>query len=113
MAHASVTVPEAQKRNLVATPGSSSGLFDQTLLAHVVSSVKDSAVVTMLQSRSGARPRSAGSFQPQAGPSGFRQRRGGGSAGKRSASSSRKGGNKRFKGGKGGAPSSGPSGFRK
>ena len=55
----------------------------------------------------------ASSSSPLAGPSGYRPPRPAQRSVKRSASSSRSGGRKRFKGGKGSAPSSKPSGFRK
>ena len=68
------------------------------------------AVSKALSSRSGLK---ALSSSPLAGPSGYRPPRPAQRSGKRSASSSRSGGRKRFKGGKGSAPSSKPSGFRK
>ena len=37
LAHTSLPVPESQKRSLTVTPGSSSGLFNEELLAEVVS----------------------------------------------------------------------------
>ena len=116
LAHTSLPVPETQKRSLTVTPGSSSGLFNAELLAEVVSQVQSSSQISsnLALSRSLRRGRSApsSSSSPLTGPrsSSFSRGR---SYGKRSSSSSRFGGRKRFKGGKGAAPSSGPSGFRK
>ena len=115
LAHTSLPVPETQKRSLTVTPGSSSGLFNAELLAEVVSQVQSSSQISsnLALSRSLRRGRSApSSSSPLTGPrsSSFSRGR---PYGKRSSSSSRSGGCKRFKGGKGAAPSSGPSGFRK
>ena len=68
------------------------------------------AVSKALSSLSGSKPL-ASSSSPLAGPSGYRHPRQAQQSGKRSASSSRSGGRKRFKGGKGSVPSSKPSGF--
>ena len=99
-------------------PGSDSGLFDVPLLDSVAAQVKEDSLVSSslavskaLSSRSGSKPLAASS-SPLAGPSGYRPPRLAQRSGKRSASS-RSGGRKRFKGGKGSAPSSKPSGFRK
>ena len=43
LAHTTLPVPEAQKRSLTVTPGSSSGLFNEDLLAEVVSQVQRSS----------------------------------------------------------------------
>ena len=116
LAHTTLPVPEAQKRSLTVTPGSSSGLFNEELLAEVVSQVQRSSQISsnLAVSRSLGRGKSApsSSSSPLTGPrsSAFSHGR---PYGKRSSSSSRSGGRKRFKGGKGAAPSSGPSGFRK
>ena len=116
LAHTALPVPETQKRSLTVTPGSSSGLFNEELLAEVVSQVQSSSQISsnLALSRSLRRGRSApsSSSSPLTGPrsSAFSRGR---PYGKRSSSSSRFGGRKRFKGGKGAAPSSGPSGFRK
>ena len=116
LAHTSLPVPETQKRSLTVTPGSSSGLFNAELLTEVVSQVQSSSQISsnLALSRSLRRGRSApaSSSSPLTGPrlSSFSRGR---PYGKRSSSSSRSGGRKRFKGGKGAAPSSGPSGFRK
>ena len=116
LAHTSLPVPETQKRSLTVTPGSSSGLFDAELLSEVVSQVQSSSQISsnLVLSRSLRRGRSApsSSSSPLTGPrlSSFARGR---PYGKRSSSSSRSGSRKRFRGGKGGAPSSGPSGFRR
>ena len=116
LAHTSLPVPESQKRSLTTTPGSSSGLFDAELLSEVVSQVQSFSQISsnLALSRSLRRGRSApsSSSSPLTGPrlSSFARGR---PYGKRSSSSSRSGGRKRFRGGKGGAPSSGPSGFRR
>ena len=116
LAHTSLPVPETQKRSLTVTPGSSSGLFNAELLAEVVSQVHSSSQISsnLALSRYLRRGRSApsSSSSPLTGPrsSSFSHGR---PYGKRSSSSSRFGGCKRFKGGKGAASSSGPSGFRK
>ena len=116
LAHTTLPVPEAQKRSLTVTPGSSSGLFNEDLLAEVVSQVQRSSQISsnLAVSRSLRRGRSApsSSSSPLTGPrsSAFSRGR---PYGKRSSSPSRSGGRKRFKGGKRAAPSSWPSGFRK
>ena len=98
------------------TPGSSSGLFDSELLSEVVSQVHSSSQISsnLALSRALRRGRSApaSSSSPLTGPrlSSFTRGR---PYGKRSSSSSRSGGRKRFRGGKVGAPSSEPSGFRR
>ena len=126
LAHATVPVSQVQKRELMVTPGSSAGLFDQGLLERVASQVKEDAFVSSSMSmaklaQSGSsvkagRASSSGSSRSSsgAGPSGYQSSRSfGQSAGKRSASPFQGGGGKRFKWGKGRAPSSKPSGFRK
>ena len=115
LAHTTLPVPEAQRRSLTVTPGSSSGLFNEDLLAEVVSQVQRSSQISsnLAVSRSLGRGRSApSSSSPLVGPRSSSARRGR-PYGKRSSSSSCSGGRKRFKGGKGAAPSSKPSGFRK
>ena len=108
LAHTALPVPETQKRSLTVTPGSSSGLFNEELLAEVVSRVQSSSQISsnLELSRSLRRGRSApsSSSSPLTGPrsSAFSRGR---PYGKRSSSSSRFGGRKRFKGGKGAAPS--------
>ena len=105
LAHTSLPVPETQKRSLTVTPGSSSGLFDAELLSEVVSQVQSSSQISsnLALSRSLRRGRSApsSSSSPLTGPrlSSFSRGR---PYGKRSSSSSRSGGRKRFRGCKGG-----------
>ena len=121
LAHSKVLIPEPQKRALIVTPGSVSGLFDEPLLDLVAAQVKEDflvssslAVSKALSSRSGSKPLAVSS-SPLAGPSGYRHPRPAQQSGKRSASSLRFGRPKRFKGGKGSAPPSsslaGPSGY--
>ena len=116
LAHTVLPVPETQKHSLTVTPGSSSGLFNEELLAEVVSQVQSSSQISsnlaLLRSLRRGRSAPSSSSSPLTGPrsSAFSRGR---PYGKRSSSSSRFGGRKRFKGGKGAAPSSGPSGFRK
>ena len=105
LAHTTLPVPESQKRSLTTTPGSSSGLFDSELLSEVVSQVHSSSQISsnLALSCSLRRGRSApaSSSSPLSGPrlSSFTRGR---PYGKRSSSSSRSGGRKRFRGGKGG-----------
>ena len=115
LAHTTLPVPDSQKRDLTVTPGSSTGLFNSSLLAEVISQVQSSSQVSsnLALSRAFRRGRSTpSSSSPLTGPRLPSFARGRQST-KRSSSSSRSGGRKRFRGGKGGAPSSGPSGFRK
>ena len=112
LAHTTLPVPESQRRSLTTSPG----LFDSGLLSEVVSQVHSSSQISsnLALSRSLRRGRStpASSSSPLTGPClpSFTRGR---PYGKRSSSSSRAGGRKRFRDGKGGAPSSGPSGFRR
>ena len=112
-------IPEPQKRALVVSPGSDSGLFAESLLDSVANQVKEDSLVSSSLAVSKALSSLAGSksvalsSSPLAGPSGFRPPRSAQRSGKRSASASRSGDRKRFKGGKGPAPSSKPSGFCK
>ena len=115
LAHTTLPIPDSQKRDLTVSPGSSSGLFNSSLLAEVISQVQSSSQVSsnLALSRAFHRGRSTpSSSSPLTGPRlpSFARGR---QPKKRSSSSSRSGGRKRFRGGKGGAPSSGPSGFRK
>ena len=119
LAHSKVPIPEPQKQALIVTPGSDSGLFDEPLLDSVAAQVKEDSLVSSslavskaLTSCSGSKPLAASS-SPLAGPSGYRPPRPVQRSGKRSASFLRSGGRKRFKGGKGSAPSLKPLGFRK
>ena len=116
LAHSKVPIPEPQKHALIVTPGS--GVFSEPLLDSVAAQVKKDSLVSSslavskaLASHSGSKP-PASSSSPLAVPSGYRPPRHAQQSGKRSASSLRSGGRKRFKGGKGSAPSSKPSGFR-
>ena len=111
LVHSKVPIPEPQKRALIVTPGSDSGVFSEPLLHSVAAQVKEDSLVSSslavsksLSSRSGSKPL-ASSSSPLAGPSGYRPPRQARQSGKRSAPSSRSGGRKRFKGGKGSAPS--------
>ena len=126
LAHATVPVSQVQKRELTVAPGSSDGLFDQDLLVKVASQVKEDAFVSSSMSMaklalSGSsvktgRNAASGSARSASGSgsSGYQSSRSFGvSSGERSASPARDGGGKRFRGSRGGAPSSKPSGFRK
>ena len=115
LTHTTLPVPEAQRRSLTVAPGSSTGLFNEDILAEVVAQVQRSSQISsnLAVSRSLSRGRSApSSSSPLVGPRSSSTLRGR-PYGKRSSSSSRSGGRKHFKGGKGAAPSSKPSGFRK
>ena len=119
LTHSKVPIPEPQKLTLMVSPGSDSGLFAESLLDLVANRVKEDSLVSSslavskaLSSRAGSKS-VASSSSPLAGPSGFRPSRSAQRSGKSCASSSRSGDRKRFKGGKGSAPSSKPSGFRK
>ena len=99
------------------TPGSESNLFDKGILGEVVEQVQRSSLISsnLAVSRSLGRGRARSSFSSSrlVDPSAPGSSRAGRQHGKRSASSSRSGGRKRFRGGKGSAPSSKPSGFQK
>ena len=110
LSHTSVPVPEAQRKSLATSPGSSTGLFDGSLLSYVVAQVQRSSMIlsNLAVSRSFGRARSrTSSSSPLVDPSPSGPPRAGRLFGKRS------GGGKRFRGGKGSAPPSKPSGFRK
>ena len=111
LSHTSIPVPEAQRRALTVAPCSESSLFNEEILSVVVAQVQQSSLIlsNLAVSRSLGRGRGrSSSSSPLMGSS-----RSGRPHGKRSASSSRFGGRKRFRGGKGSAPSSKPSGFQK
>ena len=112
LAHTTLPVPESQKRSLTTTPGSSSGLFDSEVVSQVHSSSQISSNLALSRSLRRGRSAPASSSSPLSGPRlpSFTR---GKPYGKRSSSSSHTGGRKRFRGGKGGAPSSGPSGFQR
>ena len=115
LAHTEIPVPETQRRALTVSPGSESLLFDEEILGVVMSQVQQSSLISsnLAMSRSLERGRGRSSSSPLAAPSSagsFRhvqQRR------KRSSSASKFNSRKRSRRGKGSAPSSGPSGFRK
>ena len=115
LAHTAIPVPETQRRALTVSPGSESLLFDKEILGVIVSQVQQSSLISsnLAVSRSLGRGRGRSSSSPLVGPSSAGSSRSGKSRGKRSASSSCYGGCKRSRGGKGSAPSSGPSGFWK
>ena len=113
--HTSIPVPEAQRRSLTVAPGSTTGLFNEDLLSEVVAQVQRSSLISsnLAVSRLLGRGKSRASSSPLVDPSASGPPRASLPYGKRSASSSRSGGRKRFRGGKGSAPSSKPSCFRK
>ena len=113
--HTSIPVPEVQRRSLTVAPGSGVDLFNEEILSEVVAQVQRSSLISsnLAVSRSLGRGRSRpSSSSPLVDPSASSPPRAGRPYGKRSASSSRSGRRKRFRGGKGSAPSK-PSGFRK
>ena len=115
LTHTTLPVPEAQRRSLTVAPGSSEGFFNEDILAEVVAQVQGSSLISsnLAVSRSLSRGRSRpSSSSPLVDPHSSGPPRGR-PYGKCSSSSSRSGGRKRFRGGKGSAPSSKPSGFRK
>ena len=114
LSHTTLPVLEAQRRSLTVAPGSSDGLFNEDILAEVVAQVQRSSLISsnLAVSRSLSRGRSRPfSSSPLVDPHSSGPPRGR-PYGNRS-SSSRSGGRKRFRGGKGSAPPSKPSGFRK
>ena len=115
LAHTEIPVPETQRRALMVSPGSESFLFDEEILGVIVSQVQQSSLISsnLAMSRSLGRGRGRSASSPLVDPSFAGSFRHGKPSRKRSASSSRFGGCKRSRGGKGSAPSSGPSGFRK
>ena len=96
-------------------PGSSAGPFNEDILAEVVAQVQRSSLISsnlaVSRSLSGGRSRPSSS-SPLVDPHSSGPPRGR-LYGKRSSSSPRSRGRKRFRGGKGSAPSFKPSGFRK
>ena len=117
LAHTSLPVPEAQRRALTVSPGSEATLFDEGIFGDVVEQVQRFSLISsnlaVSRSLGNWRARSSFSSSPLVDPSAPGSSRAGRQHGKRSASSSRSGSRKRFRGGKGSAPSSKPSGFRK
>ena len=100
LAHTTLPIPESQKRSLTTTPGSSSGLFDSEVVSQVHSSSQISSNLALSHSLRRGRSAPASSSSPLSGPRlpSFTR---GKPYGKRSSSSSRTGGRKRFRGGKG------------
>ena len=115
LAHTEIPVPETQRHSLTVSPGSESLLFDEEILSGVVSQVQQSSLISsnLAMSRSFARGRGRSSSSPLAAPTSAGASRQGQQRRKRSSSFSRFNSRKRSRGGKGSAPSSGPSGFRK
>ena len=114
--HTSIPVPEAQRMALTVTPGSGDSLFNDEILGEIVAQVQCSSLISsnLAVSRSLGRGRSrSSSSSPLVDPAASGPLRAGKPYGKLSASSSRSGGRKRFRGGKGSAPSSKPLGFQK
>ena len=104
LAHTTLPVPDSQKRDLTVTPGSSTGLFNSSLLAEVISQVQSSSQVSsnLALSRAFHRGRSTpSSSSPLTGPRLPSFARGRQSM-KRSSSSSRSGGQETLQGWKGG-----------
>ena len=112
--HTSIPVPEAQRKALTVSPGSGDSLFHEEILGEIVATERSSLISSNLAvSRSLGRGRSrSSSSSPLVDPAASGPSRSGKPYGKRSASSSRSGGRKCFRGGKGSAPSSKPLGFR-
>ena len=114
LSHTAIPMPEIQQHALTVSPGSESLLFNEEILGVVVAQVQQSSLIlsNLAMSRSLGRGRGRSSSSPLANPSSAGSSRSGKPHDKRSASSSRYGGRKRFRGGKGSSPS-GPSGFWK
>ena len=115
LAHTTLPIPDSQKRDLTVSPGSSSGLFNSSLLAEVISQVQSSSQVSsnLALSRAFHKGRSTpSSSSPLTGPRlpSFARGR---QPKKRSSSSSALEAGSASGVERGGAPSSGPSGFRK
>ena len=116
LSHTSVPVPEAQRKSLATSLGLSTGLFDESLLSDVVAQVQRSSLISsnLAVSHSFGRAGSrASSSSPLVGPSTSSPPRSGRSSGRALPPPPASLGGKRFKGGKGSAPSSKPAGFRK
>ena len=113
LAHTAIPVPETQRRSLTVSPGSETLLFDEEMLGVVVSQVQQSSLISsnLAMSRSLARGRGRSSSSLVVDPSPASASRSGRPRYKRSSSASLSGGRKRFRGGKGSAPSSGTFGF--
>ena len=115
LAHTEIPVPETQRRALTVSPGLESLLFDEEILGAVVSQVQQSSLISsnLAMSRSLERGRGRSTSSPLAAPSSAGAFRHGQQRRKRSFSASKFNSRKRSRGGKGSAPSSEPSGFRK
>ena len=109
LSHASFTLPESLKRELLVAPGTDSLLFNQPLLATAIENMKEDSLLSSTSSvasiskaalkskaQSGPNKYTSPLDAPRAGSSGFR---------KRSSSPYRRG-EKRGRGGRGAAPSS-------
>ena len=116
MVRATLPLSQAQKRELLVSPGSASSLFDKSLLEKVSSQVKEDSFISsslsmakMAWSRQFGGGKSSSSSSgslgssAQAGPSGYQSLLS--TSGKCSTSPGSGGGSKRFKGGRGRAPS--------
>ena len=103
LSHTAIPVPETQRHALTVSPGSESLLFNEEILGVVVTQVQQSSLISsnLAVSRSLGRGRGRSSSSPLVNPSAAGSSRSGKPHGKRSASSSRYGGRKHFRGGKG------------
>ena len=128
IAHTTLPLSQAQKREVLVSPGSTSGLVDQSLLEKISSQVKEDSFIssslsmtkiahscTFRGSKSSSSSFGSAGSASQAGPSGYQsplfQRS---ASNKRSTSPGRGSCSKRFRGGRGRAPSSkSRQGFRK
>ena len=115
LVHTEIPVPETQRRALMVSPGSETLLFDEEILSVIVSQVQQSSLISskLAMSRSLARGRGRSTSSPLAAPASAGAFRQGQQRRKRSSSSSRFNSRKCSRGGRGSAPCSGPSGFRK
>ena len=115
LAHIEIPVPETQRRALTVSPGSESLLFDEETLGVVVSQVQQSSLISsnLAMSRSLERGRGSSTSSPFAASSSAGAFRHGQQRRKCSSSAYCFNSRKCSRGGKGSAPSSGPSGFRK
>ena len=102
LSHATFTLPESLKRELLVAPGTDSLLFNQPLLATAIENMKEDSLLSSTSSLASISKAALKSKYtspldaPRAGSSGFR---------KRSSSPYRRGA-KRGRGGRGAAPSS-------
>ena len=100
LSHTAIPVPGPQWHALTVSPGSESFLFNEEILGAVVTQVQPSSLISsnLAVSRSLGRGRDRSSSSPLVNPSAAGSSRSGKPRGKRSASSSRYGGRKRFRG---------------